>query len=356
MQREPANPQGAAQPLLTIAVPTYNRAAELCELLDVLRQQLADAPEVELLVSDNASTDETQKVLAEEQSRYAECGARMEVHRQVCNVGADANFAFCFRQARGRFFWMCGDDDRIVPGGLQQVLALLKTPEGEPAELDMIYATSYGFRKDWRAEEMVDPLGRHVHMIRDARTFSKVVNIMFTFISGIVVNRERLMSLQHEDPAAFLGTNLVQLSWTLPLLLEFRQAAVLWTRPVAARVGHAHGYSLGHVFGTQLKSAVERLLPGRPDLSEPIVNFALRRWFPSMILDVRKAGNTTLQLDAAPHSLKAAYGSNPRYWLFTWPTLWMPLPIARGYTRLTAWYCKMVYMMTVPHFWKRETQ
>lgn len=356
MPPESANPQGERQPLLTIAVPTYNRAAELCELLDVLRAQLADAPEVELLVSDNASTDETQTVLAEEQPKYAECGARMEVHRHNSNIGADANFAFCFRQARGRFFWMCGDDDRIVPGALEQVLALLKTAQGEPAELDMIYATSYGFRRDWRAEERVDPLGRHVHIIRDARTFSKVVNIMFTFISGMVVNRERLMSLPHEDPAAFLGTNLVQLSWTLPLLLHHRRSAVVWTRPVAARVGHAHGYSLGHVFGTQLKSAVERLLPGRPDLSEPIVNFALRRWFPSMILDVRKAGNTSLQLDAAPRSLEAAYGKNPRYWLFTWPALRMPLPLARAYTRLTAWYCKMVYIITVPHFWKKETR
>lgn len=352
MPPEPANPQRAGQPLLTIAVPTYNRAAELCELLDVLRAQLAEMPQVELLVSDNASTDETAQVLAEEQPKYAACGARLEMHRHPVNVGADANFAFCFRQARGRFFWMCGDDDRIVPGALEQVLGLLERPE----ELDMIYATSYGFRKDWRAEEMVDPLGRHVHIIRDARTFSKVVNIMFTFISGMVVNKERLMSLPHEDSAEFLGTNLVQLSWTLPLLLDHRRSAVLWTRPVAARVGHAQGYSLGHVFGTQLKSAVERLLPGRPDLSEPIVNFALRRWFPSMILDVRKAGNTTLQLDAAPRSLRAAYGSNPRYWLFTWPTLWMPLPLARAYTRLTAWYCKMVYMMTVPHFWKKETR
>jgi hypothetical protein len=185
---------------------------------------------------------------------------------------------------------------------------------------------------------------------------AKVVNIMFTFISGMVVNKERLESLPHEDPAAFLGTNLVQLSWTLPLLLDHRRSAVLWTRPVAARIGNAHGYSLGNVFGRQLKTAVERLLPGRPDLSAPIIDFALRRWFPSVLLEQRAARNGTLQLETAHHSLQEAYGSNPRYWIFTWPVLELPLPLARAYTRMTAAYCKLVYMLTVPHFWRKETK
>ena len=354
MRPEGANPGTNARPLLTIAIPTYNRAAELSELLDVLRPQVR--PNVEVFVSDNASTDETSAVLTEAQQQYASSGAHLQVYRHETNTGADANFAFCYEQSQGHFFWMCGDDDRIVPGALAQVLALLQTPTGEPADIDLIYATSYGFRKDWRAEEVCDPLGRRVHIIRDARTYAKVVNIMFTFISGMVVNKARLESLPHDPPQEYLSTNLVQLSWTLPLLLHLRKAAVIWTRPVAARIGHAHGYSLGHVFGEQLRSAVERLLPNRPDLSEPILNFALRRWFPSMILDLRKAGKNGLQLNNAPATLKRVYGENPRYWFFTWPTLSMPLPAARAYTRFTKWYCKMAYMFTVPHFWKRETK
>lgn len=342
------------RPLLTIAIPTYKRAQDLQGLLEVLEPQLVEFPQVELLVSDNASPDETPEVLAAAKARMEAAGARMEVHRQPVNLGADGNFAFCYAQARGRFFWMCGDDDRIVPGALKQVVELLETPEGEPAELDMVYATSYSFAGDWRREQKKDRLQRGLQMVRDARTFAKIVNIMFTFVSGIIVNKERLEQRPHESPTAFVGTNLVQLSWALPLLIDHRRSAVLWTRPVAARVGNAHGYAVGEVFGEKLASAVHRLLPNRPDLSGPILNFTLRRWFPTILLDLRSQGNTTMHLDTAHESLQRAYGSNPRYWIFTWPVLWLPLPLARAYTRAATVFNKLAYVAIVPGFWRKQ--
>ena len=47
-------------PLLTIGIPTYNRAKFLRRLLEQLRTELAGLDgQVEVLVSDNASTDDT---------------------------------------------------------------------------------------------------------------------------------------------------------------------------------------------------------------------------------------------------------------------------------------------------------
>jgi glycosyltransferase involved in cell wall biosynthesis len=43
------------RPLLTIAIPTYNRSACLTQLLEALRPQLVGESRVELIVSDNAS-------------------------------------------------------------------------------------------------------------------------------------------------------------------------------------------------------------------------------------------------------------------------------------------------------------
>ena len=51
------------RPLLTIAIPTYNRSAFLSELLDCLLPQLLAEPRVELLISDNASPDDTLQLL-----------------------------------------------------------------------------------------------------------------------------------------------------------------------------------------------------------------------------------------------------------------------------------------------------
>ena len=342
-------------PLLTIAVPTFNRADQLEALLTTLEPQLAAAPEVELFVSDNASEDRTSEVVAHAVERFRISGAKLRTHRHPVNLGSDANFAFCFRQAVGTFFWMCGDDDLIVPNAVAEVLTLLRTPTGQAAELDLVYATSYGYREDFAAERIEDPLGRRVHTIRDAHTVAMVVNIMFTFISGIVVNKSRLESLPHDAPESFIGTNLVQLSWSLPLLLHHRCSAVLWTRPVAARLGNAHGYSLGKVFGRQLSAVVRRLLPGRPDLSTPILNVALRRWFPSVVVEFRGASRDGLQLRDAHHELREAFGRNPRYWLFTYPALKLPLSAAKVYTRGTAAISKLLYMAQVPGFWRKES-
>ncbi len=350
-----AHPSPTTQLLLTIAIPTFNRAAQLQGLLRALESQVAGVPDVEVLVSDNASPDSTPEIIASAAASFRRAGAVLRAFRQPSNIGSDANFAFCFAQASGHFFWMCGDDDLIVPDAVAKVLQLLQTPGGTVAELDMIYATSYGFREDPEAERSGDPLGRQVHTIADPRTFATVVNIMFTFISGMIVNKTRLLQLGHESPDRLIGTNLVQLSWSLPLLLHHRRSAVLWSRPVAARVGNAHGYSLGRVFGRQLHDVVRRLLPGRPDLSEPIVNMALRRWFPSVLVDSRAASSDHLELDNAHDELRAVYGRNPRYWLFTYPALRLPLPLARRFLSVIAIVNKLVYTLQVPGFWRKRT-
>jgi abequosyltransferase len=351
----PEAPRSADRPLLTIAIPTWNRANDLAILLAVLEPQLAAYPQVEVLVSDNASEDTTPQLLAETQERFAAQGSTLVVQRHAVNIGSDANFVSCYHRARGRFFWLCGDDDIIVPGGLAQVMQHLQDTTGRPAEVDLLYVTSYGFREDYQRERQTDPLGRRFHTIRSAKTFSMVVNIMFTFISGIIVNKERLESLPHEDPTALIGTNLVQLSWSLPLLLHYRRSIVLWERPVAARQGNANGYSLGQVFGEHLAGNLARLLPGRPDLSAPILNFTLRRWFPSILLDVRGAGNQTLRLGEAHSALRRIFGRNPRYWLFTYPALAWPLPLARLYTRVTAALSRLIYIAHLPGFWRKQT-
>ena len=338
-------------PLLTIAIPTFNRADTLSSLLAVLLPQVEEFPEVEVLVSDNASSDHTTAVLAAFQPRFAAAGTRLRAQRHPQNIGSDANFVSLYKAARGRFFWMCGDDDLIVPGGLAQLIPHIAAADPP----DLIYATSYGFRENPAEEFQCDPMQRNFHTIRSAARFARVVNIMFTFISGIIIHRERLESLPHEDPADFIGTNLVQLSWSLPLLLSLRKGVVLWQRPVAARQGHAHGYSLGSVFGENLTANTRRLLPDRPDLVDEILDPTIRRWFPSILVDVRSSGNTALQLGSAHQHLSRAFAGNFRYWLFTWPVLKLPLPLARLWQKAGAGISKLIYAATVPNFWRKRT-
>ncbi len=55
---------GSESPVLSIAIPTYNRARFLDRLLSALDDQLRLQPGVELIVSDNASPDETPQIVS----------------------------------------------------------------------------------------------------------------------------------------------------------------------------------------------------------------------------------------------------------------------------------------------------
>lgn len=109
--------------LLSIGIPTYNAAADVAAVLDCLTREIGDREDVAVLVSDNASSDETPRVLAE----YARSRPWLRVHRQAENLGALGNCRWLIRNApSAEYLWLIGDD-LVVEGGLEQILALLDT-------------------------------------------------------------------------------------------------------------------------------------------------------------------------------------------------------------------------------------
>jgi glycosyltransferase involved in cell wall biosynthesis len=96
------------QPLVSIGIPTYNRAdAYLAGALDSALAQ--DYPNLEIIVSDNASTDGTQDLVESKKD------VRIRYFRHDENIGAAKNPNFCLQQARGAYFLLLHDDDMIDP-------------------------------------------------------------------------------------------------------------------------------------------------------------------------------------------------------------------------------------------------
>ena len=95
-------------PKVTIALPTYNRASRF--LIPALECALAqDWQDLEIIVSDNCSSDATPDVVAS----YTD--PRVRYFRQEENIGANNNFNFCVEKARGDYFLLFPDDDVIDP-------------------------------------------------------------------------------------------------------------------------------------------------------------------------------------------------------------------------------------------------
>ena len=107
---------------LSICIPTYNRAWVLGQALEAAARERQAHPEgaVEILVSDNASPDDTPAVLDGLERQF---GFRRQRH--PVNVGAQQNFLSCVEQARGEFIWLMGDDDQVRPGSVGRILRAL---------------------------------------------------------------------------------------------------------------------------------------------------------------------------------------------------------------------------------------
>ena len=117
----------ASEPLLTLCLPTYNRARYLPKYLEHhLNAFEAAGLDYELVVSDNASTDETPEILR----RYAERYPRLRVSRQPHNVGMYANMLSTYYAAKGKFLVSIADDDlAIVDPLLNYVRRLAEDPD-----------------------------------------------------------------------------------------------------------------------------------------------------------------------------------------------------------------------------------
>lgn len=92
-------------PRLSIGLPVYNCASTVRESLEALLEQTFT--DFELVVSDNASTDDTCAICSEIAAR----DPRVRIIRQPVNRGAFENFAAVLAPARGEYFmWAAGDD------------------------------------------------------------------------------------------------------------------------------------------------------------------------------------------------------------------------------------------------------
>lgn len=109
--------------LVSIGIPTYNRAATY------LPQALASAltqtyPHVEIIVSDNASSDGTPAFVAGIDD------PRVRYIRHPVGIGANGNANFCLDQARGEYFLLLHDDDLLDPDFVEACLEAARAAPG----------------------------------------------------------------------------------------------------------------------------------------------------------------------------------------------------------------------------------
>jgi glycosyltransferase involved in cell wall biosynthesis len=106
-------------PRVTVGVPVRNGMPFLREALDSLIGQTYT--DLEIIISDNASTDETEEVSRE----YAARDPRIRYVRHHKNIGAAGNYIRCVELARGEYFRWAAGDDSSAPTFIERCVEVL---------------------------------------------------------------------------------------------------------------------------------------------------------------------------------------------------------------------------------------
>ncbi|WP_248929427.1 glycosyltransferase family 2 protein [Paenibacillus hamazuiensis] len=111
------------KPLLSIIIPTYNRANLLEKMLTSLLPQIGNyKDEIELIVSDNCSTDHTKDVIESALKKES-----FIYNKNNFNIGPVGNIFKTIQDiASGEFCWVLGDDDMVLNGKLHELIETIK--------------------------------------------------------------------------------------------------------------------------------------------------------------------------------------------------------------------------------------
>lgn len=293
----------ACLPLLTIAIPTYNRAAFLEKGLSLLREQSSSIGDsIEILVSDNNSPDSTSEVV----EKAINAGLPVRYIRNDTNIGADRNVVQCFEKAQGHFVWIIGDDDYIVPG----VLPLIYESLSNNQDLSVCYIANKWI-EDVLHHNPATVTEIDQTRVNDPIEFINKVNYWVTFLSGNIINKS-FVSNSNIDVNKYIGTSLPQLSWYFTALFSNSKYLVINTVSVICQSNNTSGYNLVEVFGKNFNRIMDDFNGNKyyPQFKRVINRHLINNFFFGFVNDATFSRNKWHFLGG----LCKLYWNSPTFW------------------------------------------
>lgn len=189
-------------PRLSICIPTYNFGAYLGETLDSILSQVT--PDVEIVVLDSNSTDDTESVVRGRQAPEP----RLRYVRADERGGIDRDMARVVTLASGEYCWLFSADDVMVPGAVAAILKQMETSadvyvcrHGNTDKSMKVLTPAHPVLStvDPVTFRMSDPTQRNRYFELAATT-----EAFFSFMGSLVVRRSRWESIPIDEE--FVGS------------------------------------------------------------------------------------------------------------------------------------------------------
>jgi glycosyltransferase involved in cell wall biosynthesis len=181
---------------LTIAIPIYNGAKTIKRLLDCIFSQNFSIDEVDVIICDNGSTDNTLEVIKPYQSKFT-------LYKNETNLGADKNFELCVTRSKSEYVWILGDDDYLKDNAVNQVLSKIGSNT---------YACIFINFSLYDIKIQKEVLSKYVNINDDITAkgiseFLEHTNIAANFLSSIIHNKNAFQSI---DCTQYYNTHFLQ--------------------------------------------------------------------------------------------------------------------------------------------------
>lgn len=173
-------------PILTICIPTYNRCADLKQLLDSVVKHgdhLVASGAIEVVISDNASSDNTDTMVNE----YAARISRLTYVKNELNIGFAGNLNQSIKIGSADYCWLMGSDEIILPEAFALIL------EGIFKNSDIIIGNAltrgkerHFFKENGPSEFFIKSRDDFIKFLESCTEISSA----FAFISTLVVKRQ----------------------------------------------------------------------------------------------------------------------------------------------------------------------
>jgi glycosyltransferase involved in cell wall biosynthesis len=214
-------------PVLSLCIPSYQNAQWLsCGLSIALQQAKELEGLVEVIVSDNASEDETPLVIADFKEKY---GKILIDHRNPINIGFFENCKKVIDLAKGRYCWLIGNNDVLEPDALKTAVYLLQ----ENAKLSYFFCNYSYFNeketpvKTFELKTSISPITKDLnnYPVDEIRELVHLDCGVFTPLYGSIMLREHWLHamkiyLKNEAPFNSLASSAPHALYIIEHLLE----------------------------------------------------------------------------------------------------------------------------------------
>jgi len=185
--------------LLTIAIPTWNRAKILEQSLNYLLPQIVkNKDKIELILSDNGSDDNTQEVFQKYITEFNQLDIISYRHNQ--NTGYYGNFKKCRELSNSRYLWLLSDNEFVCSSIVDYIISILESYD----DLGIVYLD------EWQSYKHEYPINNKYYSKETTidELFRDGVGYKLTLISSIIMKNNKINDneiFNNYNGNAFLG-------------------------------------------------------------------------------------------------------------------------------------------------------